>query len=70
MATHSSVLAGESHGRRSLASYSPWGCKRIGHGLEHIHDTCIDILGLKSAVSFFFCFCFSFMIFFVFIGII
>ena len=27
MATHSSVLAGESHGQRSLTGYSPWGCK-------------------------------------------
>ena len=26
MATHSSV-PGESHGQRSLAGYSPWGCK-------------------------------------------
>ena len=27
MATHSSVLPGESHGQRSLASYSSYGCK-------------------------------------------
>ena len=27
MATHSIILAGESHGQRSLAGYSPWGCK-------------------------------------------
>ena len=27
MVTHSSILAGESHGQRSLAGYSPWGCK-------------------------------------------
>ena len=27
MATHSSVLAWEIHGQRSLAGYSPWGCK-------------------------------------------
>ena len=27
MATHSSILAGEFHGRGSLAGYSPWGCK-------------------------------------------
>ena len=27
MATHSSVLAGESHGQRSLVGYSPWGHK-------------------------------------------
>ena len=25
MATHSSILAGKSHGHRSLAGYSPWG---------------------------------------------
>ena len=27
MATHSSILTGESHGQRSLAGYSPWGRK-------------------------------------------
>ena len=27
MATHSSILAGKSHGQRSLAGYSPWGHK-------------------------------------------
>ena len=27
MATHSSILAGESHGQRSLAGYIPWGLK-------------------------------------------
>ena len=27
MATHYSILAGESHRERSLAGYSPWGCK-------------------------------------------
>ena len=27
MSTHSSVLAGESHGPRSLVGYSPWGQK-------------------------------------------
>ena len=26
-------LPGESHGQRSLAGCSPWGCKRIGHNL-------------------------------------
>ena len=29
MATHSSVLLGKSHGQRSLAGYSPWGCKEL-----------------------------------------
>ena len=27
MATHSSILPGEFHGQKSLAGYSPWGCK-------------------------------------------
>ena len=27
MATHSSILAGESHGERTPAGYSPWGHK-------------------------------------------
>ena len=27
MATHSSILAGEFHGQRSLAGYSPWSRK-------------------------------------------
>ena len=27
MAAHSSILAGESHGQRSLVGYSPWGLK-------------------------------------------
>ena len=26
-ATHSSILAGESHGQRNLVGYSPYGCK-------------------------------------------
>ena len=27
MATHSSILVWRIHGQRSLALYSPWGCK-------------------------------------------
>ena len=34
MATHSSILAWKSHRQRSLAGYSPWGLKRVGHNLE------------------------------------
>ena len=33
MATHSVFLPGKSHGQRSLAGYSPWGCIRVGHNL-------------------------------------
>ena len=29
MATHSSILPGESHGRRNLVGYSPGGCKQL-----------------------------------------
>ena len=29
MATHSSILPGESRGQRSLVGYSPWGCKQL-----------------------------------------
>ena len=28
LATHSSVLAWKIHGQRSMAGYSPWGCKK------------------------------------------
>ena len=33
-------LPGKSHGQRSLAGYSPWGRKRVGHNLstEHAHS--------------------------------
>ena len=27
-------LPGKSHGQRSLAGFSPWGCKRVRHDLE------------------------------------
>ena len=29
MTTHPSILAGESHGQRSLTDYSPRGCKEL-----------------------------------------
>ena len=29
MATHFSILAGESHGQRSLVGYSQWGLKEL-----------------------------------------
>ena len=29
MATHSSILAGESHGQKSLVGYNPEGCKGV-----------------------------------------
>ena len=33
MATHSSNLPGKFHRERSLAGYSPWGRKEVGHNL-------------------------------------
>ena len=30
-------LPGESHGQRSLAGYSSWGRKRVGHDWAHIY---------------------------------
>ena len=33
MATHSSILAGKSHGQRSLVGYGPWGHKRVRYAL-------------------------------------
>ena len=29
MATHSSILPGESHGQRNLVGYSPWHCTEL-----------------------------------------
>ena len=36
MATHSSILAGKSHGRRSVVGYSPWGHKE-SDTIERFH---------------------------------
>ena len=33
MASHSSILAGKSHGWRRLVGYGPWGSRRVGHNL-------------------------------------
>ena len=33
MATPSSILAGKSHGQKSLAGYKQWGCKKLGQDL-------------------------------------
>ena len=34
MATHSSILAGESHGQRNLMSFSPWH-RRVKQDFSH-----------------------------------
>ena len=36
MATHSSILSGKSHGRRSVVAYSPWGRKE-SDTIEQFH---------------------------------
>ena len=42
MATHSRILAGESHGWRSLVGYSPWGRKRSDMTERlHCHFQCL-----------------------------
>ena len=48
MATHSSILAGEFHGQRSLAGYSPWGRKESDTtewlSLTHAEQCSVDAL--------------------------
>ena len=46
MATHSSILAGKSHGRRSLVGYSPWDHKELDT-TERLHFTS-SLQGLRS----------------------
>ena len=55
MATHCSILAGKSHGQRSLVGYSPWG-HRIRHNwmtstftLQHYHIHTITSSGWRMA---------------------
>ena len=40
-ATHSSILAWESHGQRSLMGYNPWDHKRAGHDLKTKQQQCV-----------------------------
>ena len=37
MAAHSSILAGESHGQRSLAGHGPQGCRELDATEETKH---------------------------------
>ena len=45
MATHSSILAWEFHGQKSLVGYSPWGPKELDMTKQlthtHTHTQCI-----------------------------
>ena len=45
-------LPEKSHGQRSLAGYSPWGCKRAGHDLVTKHPLNNMVLG-NVLISFF-----------------
>ena len=47
MATHSSILAGECYGQRSLAGYRPWGHKESDttERLTHTHWLSRVIIG-------------------------
>ena len=36
-------LPGEFHGQRTLAGYSPWGCKELDMTKQHFHYLLIDI---------------------------
>ena len=51
MATHSSILAGEPHGQRSLAGYSPWGHKRVGLDWATKTTTRDDLKGTGGGTS-------------------
>ena len=46
MATHSSILACESHGQGSLTSYSPWSCKE-----SDTTEACTHLVQACSALS-------------------
>ena len=51
MAIHSSILAQGFHGQRSLAGYSPWGCKEwdVTEATEHaLNCVCIQSDATRS----------------------
>ena len=41
-------LPGKSHGQKSLAGYSPWGCKRVGHDLATIQQQPLEEIRNES----------------------
>ena len=51
MATHSSIL---SLGERSLASYSPWGFKRVGHDWVTKHSTDFLMIAILTSERWYF----------------
>ena len=54
MATHSSILDGESHGQRSLKGYSPWGHKKSDKTKVTQHACVYSHLSFTLSPSFFF----------------
>ena len=46
METHSSILAGNSHGQRSLVGYSIGGCK-VSDMTEHVQEICANSTNLS-----------------------
>ena len=51
MAIHSSILAWKSHEQRSVAGYSPWGCKRDRHHLETKNNNLQFVFHRKFRIS-------------------
>ena len=51
MATHSSILSGESHGQRSLVGYSPWGRKESDTTKVTMHAYQMRKLELKDEMT-------------------
>ena len=49
MGTHPVFLPGESHGQRSLAGYSPWGCRESA--LSLLQSLTISFLKLSSLLA-------------------
>ena len=44
-------LLRKSHGQRSLAGYSPWGCKRVGHYLATKTNRTVMLLSVSPFMS-------------------
>ena len=51
MSIHSSVLAWEIHGQRSLAGYSPWGHKRARHNIRTKQQKLLFPVTLATSVQ-------------------
>ena len=52
MGTHSCILAWKSHGQRSLADYSPWGCKELDMTEGLTPYFLVVVCGLLIAVTY------------------